>query len=587
MCRSLLSTFIASIVCVLMLSACGPKLEDGEYQLHLLTTGDVHGKYFDSTYVDNSTVPSLMTVSHYVNTFREKYGKENVILVDAGDNLQGDNASFYYNFVDTISPHIYPRIANYMGYDAVIVGNHDIEAGHSVFNRVAKELEMPLLAANAVKDSNNMPYFGKYTILEKHGFRVLVLGYTNANIDAWVPKKLSSGIHFVSITDMIQKQLNRILREEDPDVVVVVAHTGLGSGDGSRIDNQGLDIFDNVEGIDFLVLAHDHNEILHSRSDCVLINQGGRCKNIGHGVVNIEVKNGKVVSKSLRGELLCIDKKLVDEQMRKTFRPEYEAVKNFSQSHVGNLDARLLSRGSFAGPCPYINFIHTVQILSGIADVSLAAPLDFNLKIEPKELVYSDMFKLYPFENDLIIVELTGNEIKNYLEDSYDKWIQTVDENSEHLFRISRNPGKSYYSFDNPTFNFDSAAGLIYDVDVTKKKGERITIHSMSTGRKFKPYFRYRVAMTSYRASAKGMDGVIHLDDGVIESRIVKEYSDIRTLMQEFIETFGKIDYPLLNQEKFLGTWSFTPEEIAKPLIEKDMKILFPDYEPGEEDCIK
>lgn len=568
----------------MMLSSCGREIEDGVYQLHLLTTGDVHGRYFDSTFVDNATIPSLMTVSHYVNSFREKYGKENVILVDAGDNIQGDNASYYYNFVDTLSPHLYPRIANYMEYDAVILGNHDIEVGHNVFDRVAKELNMPLLAANAVRESDNMPYFGKYTILDKHGFRVLVLGYTNANIDAWVPQKLRAGINFVSITDMIQKQLDRIIREECPDVVVVVAHTGLGSGDGSRIDNQGLDIFDNVKGIDFLVLGHDHNEILHSRSDCVLINQGGRCKDIGHGVVNIEVKNGKIVSKTLKGELIGMDKNLVDEKMRKAFRNDYNAIKKFSHSHVGELNTCLRSRESFAGPSSYINFIHTVQLLGGIADVSLAAPLSFNLQMRPKELVYSDMFKLYPFENDLIIVELTGNEIKNYLEESYDKWIQTVDENSEHLFKISVKAGKNYYSFDNPTFNFDSASGLNYVVDVTKKKGERINISTLATGRKFKPYLRYRVALTSYRASAKGMDGVIHLDDGVIESRIVKEYSDLRTLMQDFIETFGVVDYELLHQDKFLGNWSFVPEEIAGPLIEKDMKILFPDYKSGEED---
>ena len=76
-------------------SACtnGPK--DGEYQLDLLTTNDVHGSWFDSTYVGGPVKTSLMAVNSYVTQFRDSLGKDNVLLIDAGDCLQGDNAAYY------------------------------------------------------------------------------------------------------------------------------------------------------------------------------------------------------------------------------------------------------------------------------------------------------------------------------------------------------------------------------------------------------------------------------------------------------------------------------------------------------------
>ena len=142
---------------LLLLASCAPK--DGEYTFYLCTTNDVHGRYFDSLYVDNAVSGSLLAVSRTVDSLRQAEGSRNLLLIDVGDCVQGDNASYYYNYVDTLSPHLYARMANRMGYDAVVVGNHDIEAGHPVYDRLRKELGCPLLAANAVRTSDGKPYF--------------------------------------------------------------------------------------------------------------------------------------------------------------------------------------------------------------------------------------------------------------------------------------------------------------------------------------------------------------------------------------------------------------------------------------------
>ena len=130
-----------SILFLIVVSALAcNKIKDGDYTLHVLTTNDVHGTWFDSTYTDGNQKKSLMAISQVVNRFRDSVGAENVILIDAGDCLQGDNAPYYFNYVDTVSPHLFPRLLEYMKYDAVAVGNHDIETGHDVFDRVAAQM---------------------------------------------------------------------------------------------------------------------------------------------------------------------------------------------------------------------------------------------------------------------------------------------------------------------------------------------------------------------------------------------------------------------------------------------------------------
>ena len=170
-----------------MLAACSSGPRDGDHVVQLLTTNDVHGCYFDSTYVGGGVKSSLFAVKSVVDSVRDADGADNVLLVDAGDILQGDNAAYYFNYVDTLSPHLYPRVASYMGYDAVTVGNHDIETGHKVYDRVARDLDsygIPFLAGNAVRTDNGKPYFPVYKMFKRAGLKIAVLGFTNANFGA-------------------------------------------------------------------------------------------------------------------------------------------------------------------------------------------------------------------------------------------------------------------------------------------------------------------------------------------------------------------------------------------------------------------
>ncbi len=561
-------------------SCCGP--EDGTYSLQLFTTNDVHGRYFDSLYVDDGVRQSLYAVSRYVDSVRTADGAENVIFVDAGDCLQGDNAAYYYNYVDTVTPHLYARMANYMGYDAVVVGNHDVETGHAVYDRIARQLDMPFMAANALRNDTGKPYFDDYTIVRKNGLKVAILGYTNPNMKNWLAEDLWKGMHFESLIPIVQQDVDKVMAKEHPHVVVVAVHSGTGEGDGSSLESQGLDLYKSLTGVDFLVCSHDHRPAIYTKDGMCLINTGSHCRNIGHGTVTLEIKDGKVVSRKHSAELVPVRKDLVDTEMRDLFRSDYEAVKAFTVKPVGTLARDMRTRDAYTGMCDYMDLLHTLSLSCTPARVSFAAPLTFNGYLEAGTLVYNDLFTIYPFENQLFVVEMTGKEIKDYLEFSYDTWINTVSgRKGEHVLKISNEPdprtGQERWSFDGRAYNFDSAGGLVYTVDVTEKYGSRVKIESLADGTSFDMSGKYNVAMTSYRASGGGaiMREGAKVDTDNIESRVVAKYPEIRNILYDFLAGHGSIDPAAISDPSVIGHWSFVPEKLAGRMLEKDMELLF------------
>lgn len=572
---------IASILLAAVLVAgCGPK--DGEYTFRLLTTNDVHGRYFDSLYVSDGTENALTNIAWYVDSLRTAEGAENVILLDAGDFLQGDNAAYYYNYVDTVSRHLYARMAEYIGYDAVVMGNHDIETGHKVYDRMVRTMKVPLLAANALRTDNGRPYFQEYVTLRRHGLNIVIIGFTNPNIKGWLSPVLWEGMTFESLVPMAQEVVDRVRSKEKADVVIVAVHAGTGSGDGSILESQGLDLFKSLSGVDFIVTAHDHRPVLHQNDSICLINAGSHCRSLGSGTVTLTVQDGKVVSKSLKAELLPVDKRNADREMQEMFRADYEAVKAFTLKEVGELRTDLRTRDAYRGMSDYVNLIHTLSLGCTPAQISFAAPLTFNGFIKAGTLVYNDLFTIYPYENQLFVVKMTGKEIKDYLEYSYDAWINTIDSSDDRLLKIADRPdprtGQKHWSFINRPYNFDSAGGLVYTVDVTQPCGQRVTIQSLADGSAFDESSEYNVAMTSYRASGGG--GIMRDGAGVdtdrIADRVVEYYPEIRDILYDYLLENGEIDPKKIGERKVIGEWKFVPESFAEKAMDRDMRLLFP-----------
>lgn len=569
--------FIAAVA--MTASCCGP--EDGEYTFRILTTNDVHGRYFDSLYVSQRTSNALTNVAWYADSIRVADGAENVVLIDAGDCLQGDNAAYYYNYVDTVSKHLFARMVEYIGYDAVVVGNHDIETGHPVYDRIVRTMDVPFLAANAIRTDDGKPYFQENVTLNRHGLRITIIGFTNPNIKSWLSPLLWEGMTFESLTAMTQQVVDRVRKKEKSDVVIVAVHAGTGNGDGSQYESQGLDLFNSLEGVDFVICAHDHRPVVHKNDSICLINAGSHCRNLGFGSVTLKVEGGKVVSKRLDAELLPIDKRNVDTRMQELFRPDFEAVKAFTLMEVGELETDLRTRDAFKGMSDYMNLIHTLSLGCAPAQISFAAPLTFNGFVKKGTLVYNDLFTIYPFENQLFVVKMSGKEIKDYLEFSYDSWINTIDSADDNLLKIVNEPdprtGQKRWSFVNRSYNFDSAGGLVYTVDVTKSFGGRVNIVSLADGTPFNENAQYDVAMTSYRASGGGgLMKAVGIDTDRIDDRVVEYYPEIRNILYDYLVANKEINPETIGDKSVIGHWKFVPEQLSDNAMNKDMKLLFP-----------
>ncbi len=573
----LLAALVLSITC------CN-RLKDGEYTLTVLSTNDVHSTWFDSTYVPGKAIrPSLFAVNHYVDSVRAADGAANVLLIDVGDCLQGDNAAYYYNYIDTITPHLFPRIMDYMKYDAIVWGNHDVETGHSVYDRVNRDLNkfhIPLLAGNAIREDNGKPYFPAYKMFRRGGMKVAVLGYENANIKAWLGENLWSGMHFEPIVSIVQRDVDAVKAKEHPDVVIVGVHSGTGKGDGSILESEGLDVFNLVKGVDFVLCAHDHRPYVESRDSTALMNSGSHSRNLAHGKLHLKVEKGKIVSKHIDVDLIPVDAKQADPQMRAHFQKDYEAVKAFTLQEVGILNTELRTRDAYKGMSDYLNLLHTLGLGCPPAEISIAAPLTYNGYVKSGPVIYNDLFTIYPFENQLFVVQMTGEEILRYLEASYDQWIQTISKPGEHVLKIAQRADartqQEGWSFVARTYNFDSAGGLWYTVDVTKPRGSRVTIEKMADETPFQLDRTYNVAMTSYRASGGGeLLQQAGVDTDNIDERVVARYPEIRNILYDYLMKNGSIDPEIIGTPAVIGGWKFVPEKLANDALQADMDLLF------------
>ena len=248
-------------------------------------------------------------------------------------------------------------------------------------------------------------------------------------------------------------------------------------------------------------------------------------------------------------------------------------MKDYASRLVGRFTAGVNISDAYFGPSAYIDFIQYLLLQASGADISLMAPLFFNASIDAGEIHVSDLFNLYRFEDCIYTLCLTGKEIKNYLEMSYANWtnqMHSIDDNLLLLSPMKSNPERM--GFTNFIFNFDSAAGIIYEVDVTRPQGEKITIKRMADGRPFSANAEYLVAMTAYRANGGGelLTKGAGLSKEEIKKRII-EYSehDIRHYIMEYIQQHHDVEpHPLHH-------WRFVPEEWVKAAEQRDRQLLF------------
>ena len=540
--------------------------------LRIVETSDVHGAFFPYNFTERRDMSGTMArVSSYIKRQRKEMGNR-LILLENGDILQGQPTCYYTNFVATDKPNIAAEVVNYLKYDAQTFGNHDVEVGHKVYDKWIKELDCPTLGANIINTETGKPYVDPYLIIEREGVRVAILGMLTPAIPNWLHQNLWTGMRFEEMVSCAKRWVKILREQEKADVVIGLFHSGWNGGivTDTYDEDATQKVAEQVEGLDVIFFGHDHRERNTTVKNVLCLDPSCNAQKVA--VATLQVSGGKVISK--KGELVDVTKEPLDEDFMRHFQPRIDEVKAFVERKIGLFNDNMLSRDAFFGPAAFVDLIHQLQLEHTGADISFTAPLTFNSEIKAGPVYQSDMFKLYRFENGIYVVRMTGKEIRNFLEMSYDQWVNTMKSPDDHIMLLAPKVAgdNQRENFKNFTFNFDSAAGIDYVVDVTKPDGQKVHILQLSNGQPFDENAWYRVAMNSYRGNGGGellvRGAGIPLDS--IPQRI--EYQserDQRHYLTEKIEREGSIT------PKSLNNWRFIPEAWALPAIERDRKLIF------------
>ena len=563
-----------------------------EVHLKWIHTSDVHGSLFGYDYLRKRDVSGgLASIYAYVQEQRQQYG-ERLILTDGGDCLQGQPTAYYYNFVDTLSPHLVAEAMNMLTYDCGAMGNHDIETGHAVYDRWVRDCKFPVLGANVIDTRTNKPYLQPYIVLKRAGVTIAILGMLTPGIPNWLPEQLWSGLRFDEMVSSARNWVKIIQEREHPDLLVGLFHSGYDGGivnkvGGAQIhENATKLVAEQVPGFDLICYGHDHQAAVNYLKNplgetVVTVGPTSQGKRIAEIDIDLTLEKGRVVAKHITAETPFVEDQRDDSSylQRLTsylqkFESQRQTLKDWVDQPIGTLARSIYERDAFFGSSEFIDLIHQMQLDLTGADVSFAAPLSFDSRLMAGTIRVSDMFALYKYENFLYTMRMTGREIKGFLEMSYGLWANQMTGPDDHIMLLDSilDNGRRQ-GLKNLSYNMDSAAGILYVVDVSKPEGERIRIQSMADGTPFDLDREYRVAINSYRGNGGGElitrgAGIPH--DELKNRILTSTEQDLRFyLMQRIIEQ--KTITP-----RRLNHWRFVPDEWAPAAIERDRKILFP-----------
>ena len=578
---------ISTLLSVLTIEAKNSKT----IKIKVVETSDVHGHFFPYDFMEKKPIRGTLTrANSYIKQQRKKYGDDHFLLIDNGDILQGQPCVYWSNYVMPENENIAASVINYMKYDAETVGNHDIEPGHKVYDKWIREVRCPLLGANIVKEEYKNAaarpehiYTGlkPYSVHYKDGVKIVVIGMLTPAIPNWLNKSIWKGLEFEEMTACAKKWIKYVKDNEKPDLIFGLFHSGLDGGikTDEYDENATESVAREVPGFDVIFFGHDHQVhnmfITNKAGEKVLcIDPSCYVANVAEAEITLTYKDGKLAKKQIKGNIINVLDEKIDKKMLAHFQPTIDEVKDYVNQRIGYFKHPIYTRESFFGNSAFTDLIHNLQMSISKADISFNAPLAFDTTIDAGEVTQADMFKLYRFENLLFVLRMTGEEIRKHLEFSYDMWCNTMTSPSDHALRLNddskedqQRTGFQYY-----TFNFDSACGIDYLVDVTKPDGQKVKILRMSNGEPFDEKKWYKVVMNSYRANGGGelLTRGAGIPQDSLESRVLFHTDlDQRHYLTEEIKRLGTID-PQKN-----NNWKFIPEAWVKPALERDRKQLF------------
>lgn len=464
--------------------------------LTLLSTADLHGHIFPEDDVTGRSAEwGLAKIATLIREIRAQKG--HVLLLDCGDTIQGTPLA-YFSAMRDLRERPNPMIAamNALDYSAMAVGNHEFNFGLGVLSKVRTEAKFPLLAANLRPTiaGRNPAGIDPYVIRTVAGVRVGIIGLVTPGVPYWELPENYAGYEFEGIVHAAQRVVPEVRAKSD--LVVLIVHAGLTrdpltgktlSDDRLAGENAVGAVAETVPGIDVIFFGHTHLELSGRTLNGVILAQA---KNWGQSLAEADVEMERtasgawgVVSKTSR-TIPVTGQVAPDAQILALAKPYQEATEAWLATKVSSAPVNLASDTARIEPNALLSLIHDAQLDAGHADVSLAAMFNTHLHIPAGGVTMREICALYPYENVLFVVEMTGVQLKEVLERAasyYPQWPPKDNENA-------RPPG----------YDVDTAAGVNYIVDLAAPAGHRIRELTFQ-GKPLEPTREFRVAINHYR----------------------------------------------------------------------------------------
>jgi 2',3'-cyclic-nucleotide 2'-phosphodiesterase/3'-nucleotidase len=513
-----------------------------DYQLTVMGTTDLHGNalnwdYFKNAEYDDSAHNDvgLAKVSTLVNQVRADRGDRNTLLIDAGDTIQGTSLAYYYAKIQPISKTVeHPMAAamNAIGYDAAALGNHEFNYGIPYLRTFEKQVDFPLLAANATNATNGRAAFTPYvikTVRPAHGkaIKVGILGLTNPGIAIWDKANVEGQMTFGGLVEQAAKYVPEMKRK-GADVVIVAAHSGADTsssyGDALPFpENAATLVAEQVPGIDAILVGHAHQEIAErvvtntATGEPVVLSEPLKWgQRLSVFDIDLAFRRGHWDVQSVDASVLNSNTVPEDPAIVSLLQADHQKVVEYVNGVIGTSTEAMSAATARYEDTAVLDFINYVQAgavkaeLTGAdADLpvlSIAAPFNKDAAIPQGDVSVRDIAGLYIYDNTLLGIKLTGAQVKAYLEKSAEYFKPALTPGTYPAASLT-NAVTATAPNGTPDYNYDVMGGLdqplTYDIDLAQPVGSRITGLAYG-GVPVTDSQEFVVAINNYRQSGGG-----------------------------------------------------------------------------------
>ena len=532
-----------------------------EVNIKLLGTSDVHGRIVPWSYgadVEDKS-GSYAQIATYVKDVRKN--NKNVVLVEVGDAIQDNQIDVFAKDKKYYKDHPIPKVLNEMNYDIFVLGNHEFNFGMKALDEILKDIKAKKLTANFYHKKNDKRYIDATTIIEKDGVKLGIIGLSTP-MSAKFEEDTGNlkDMKFTSPTEEARTQVEK-LKAKGVDAIIAVTHMGIDNE--NNIPDTGMrDVINAVDGIDVVIAGHMHKDVPSETIKNTLITEPHRYGTVVSEVdltfdINDkkEVKLVKKESKTVPVKALEADKKIVE-----IYKPYHEKLRELNNVVIGQTENEMVPQetkhgvsAAFSKDTGLSSFINDVEQHYSGADVVTFSFDHQKARMDKGDIKKKDIIFNYRYAGgDVTVYELTGKQLKEYMEWSANYFDTIQPGDTEYRYNAERK--KSKY------VTYDIFGGVNYKIDLRNPKGSKIVDLTLADGKPVTDDMKLKVGMNSYRfAQLNGKGGIWEGQKIPVlwESKVAmgREKGTIQNMMIDYITNVkkGKIDGLSHNRWEIIG----------------------------------